>query len=174
VGRKPTFFFHIVQKTDTGKIEALAREVARDLSLSLYDLEVAREGPRTILRVYVDREDGVVLSDIETYSRRLGALLDVEDPVAGAYVMEVSSPGVNRRLRRPEHFEAVVGRRLKVTLAEPREGRRHVSGVLAGADGDGITIAMGDAGFRVPYGGIRKASLEVTQEELFGKGKKRR
>jgi len=174
VGRKPTFFFRIVQKTDTEKIEVLAREVARDLSLSLFDLEVAREGPRIILRVFVDREGGVVLSDIETYSRRLGALLDVEDPVAGAYVMEVSSPGVNRRLRRPEHFAASIGRRVKVTLAEPREGRRHIVGVLSGSDGEGITIAVGEAGFRVPYGEIRKASLEVTQEELFGKGKKRR
>jgi len=174
VGRKPTFFFRTVQKPDTEKIEVLAREVARDLSLSLFDLEVAREGPRTILRVFVDREGGVVLSDIEAYSRRLGALLDVEDPVAGAYVMEVSSPGVNRRLRRPEHFEAAVGRRVKVTLAEPREGRRHVAGVLSGSDGEGIAIAVGDAEIRVPFGEIRKASLEVTQEELFGKGKKKR
>jgi ribosome maturation factor RimP len=174
VGRKPTFFFRIVQKPDTEKIGALAREVARDLSLSLFDLEVAREGPRTVLRVFVDREGGVVLSDIETYSRRLGALLDVEDPVAGAYVLEVSSPGVNRRLRRPEHFEAVVGRRVKVTLAEPRDGRRHLSGVLSGSDGEGITIMAEEAGYRIPYGEIRKASLEVTQEELFGKGKKRR
>ena len=163
-----------MQKTDTEKIGVLARDVARDLSLSLFDLTVAREGPRSILRVYVDREGGISLSDIEAYSRRLGALLDVEDPVAGSYVLEVSSPGVNRRLRRPEHFEAVVGRRVKVTLSGPREGRRHIAGVLAGSDGDGITIAEGDAGLRVPYGEIRKASLEVTQEELFGKGKKRR
>ena len=174
MGRKPTFFFRIVQKTDTEKIEVLAREVARDLSLSLFDLEVAREGPRIILRVFVDREGGVVLSEIETYSRRLGALLDVEDPVAGAYVMEVSSPGVNRRLRRPEHFAASIGRRVKVTLAEPREGRRHIVGVLSGSDGEGIAIAVGDAEIRVPFGEIRKASLEVTQEELFGKGKKKR
>ncbi|HEX9191018.1 MAG TPA: ribosome maturation factor RimP [Candidatus Deferrimicrobiaceae bacterium] len=152
----------------------LTREVARDLSLSLFDLEVAREGPRTILRVFVDREGGVALSDITTYSRRLGALLDVEDPMAGAYVLEVSSPGVNRRLRRPEHFEAAVGRRVKVTLAEPREGRRHIVGVLSGSDGEGITITEGEAGFRIPYDGIRKASLDVTQEELFAKGKKRR
>jgi ribosome maturation factor RimP len=174
VGRKPTFFFRIVQKTDTEKIGLLAREVARDLSLSLYDLEVAREGPRTILRVFVDREGGVVLSDIETFSRRLGALLEVEDPVGGAYVLEASSPGVNRRLRRPEHFAASVGRRVKVALAEPREGRRHVSGVLSGSDGEGITVTADETAFRIPYGEIRKASLEVTQEELFGKGKKRR
>ena len=168
------FFFPVVLKTDTEKIEVLAREVAQDLTLSLFDLEVAREGPRTILRVYVDREGGVPLSDIERFSRRFGALLDVEDPVAGAYVLEVSSPGVNRRLRRPEHFAASVGRRVKVTLTEPREGRRHLTGVLADSDGEGITIAEGGASFRVPYGAIRKASLDVSQEELVGKGKRQR
>jgi len=160
---------------DTAKIEVLAGEVAKDLSLSLFDLEVAREGPRTLLRVYVDREGGgVALSDIETYSRRLGALLDVEDPVEGAYVLEVSSPGVNRKLRKPEHFSASVGKRVKITLAEPREGRRNVSGVLAGCDAAGVTIAVEEGDFRATYAEIRKASLEVTQEELFGKGKKKR
>ena len=170
----PTFFFLIVKKTDTGKIEALAGEVARDLSLSLFDLEVAREGPRMILRVYVDREGGVALSDIQTYSRRLGALLDVEDPVEGTYVLEVSSPGVNRKLRRPEHFAASVGKRVKVTLVEPREGRRHIVGVLAGCDAEGVAIGTEAGEFPVPFGEIRKASLEVTQEELFGKGKIKR
>jgi ribosome maturation factor RimP len=159
---------------DTAKIEALAGEVARDLSLSLFDLEVAREGPRSILRVYVDREGGVPLSEIQTFSRRFGALLDVEDPMEGAYVLEVSSPGVNRRLRRPDHFASSVGRRVKVTLLEPREGRRHFVGTLAGCDGTGIDLDAGDATIRIRYGEIRKATLDVTQEELFGKGKKKR
>lgn len=163
-----------MKKTDTEKIEAIAGEVARDLSVSLFDLEVAREGPRTMLRVYLDREGGVTLSEIQTFSRRFGAILDVEDPVAGPYVLEVSSPGVNRRLRRPEHFAACVGRRVRVTLSEPREGRRHIVGTLAGCDGGGVDLRDGDAAFRVAYGDIRKASLDVTQEELFGKGQKKR
>ncbi len=163
-----------MKKTDTEKIEAIAGEVARDLSLSLFDLEVAREGPRTVLRVYLDREGGVTLSEIQAFSRRFGAILDVEDPVAGPYVLEVSSPGVNRRLRRPEHFAACVGKRVRVTLLEPREGRRHIVGTLAGCDGGGVELRDADAAFRVAYGDIRKASLDVTQEELFGKGQKKR
>jgi ribosome maturation factor RimP len=161
-------------KTDTIKIEALAGEVARDLSLSLYDVEVSREGPRNILRVYVEREGGVALSDIATFSRRFGAILEVDDPVEGPYVLEVSSPGVTRRLRRPDHFERSLGKRVRVSLVAPREGRRHLIGVLSGCDDEGIEVRADEETHRVPYAEIRKANLDVTQEELFGKGKKKR
>jgi len=92
----------------------------------------------------------------------------------GPYVLEVSSPGVTRRLRRPEHFERSLGKRLRVTLAAPREGRRHLVGELTGCDGEGIEVVADGTAYRVPYGEIRKATLDVTQEELFGKGKKTR
>ncbi len=160
--------------TDNEKFEAMAGEIARDLSLSLFDVEVAREGPRSILRVFVDREGGVSLSEIQSFSRRFGAVLDVEDPVEGPYLLEVSSPGLNRRLRRPEHFAFSVGKRLKVTLTEPREGRRHFVGTLAAADQGGIDLKTDDAVVRIAFGEVRKANLDVTQEELFGKGKKKR
>jgi ribosome maturation factor RimP len=173
VGWSP-LFFSVVKKTDTEKIEAIAGEVARDLSLSLFDLEVAREGPRTILRVFVDREGGVPLSGIQGFSRRFGAVLDVEDPVEGAYVLEVSSPGVNRRLRKPEHFALSMGKRIRVTLSNLKDGRRHVVGTLAGCDPEGIDLRAEDAEVRIAYGDIRKANLDVTQEELFGKGQKKR
>lgn len=168
------FFFPILMRMDTLKIEVLAGEVARDLSLSLFDVEIAREGPRTILRVFVEREGGVPLSDVATFSRRFGAILEVDDPMDGPYVLEVSSPGVTRRLRRPEHFEGALGKRVRVTLAAPREGRRHIVGDLSGCDGDGIGIAADGTTYRVPYGDIRKANLDVTQEELFAKGKKKK
>ena len=92
----------------------------------------------------------------------------------GAYVLEVSSPGVTRRLRRPEHFGGSLGKRVRVTLTAPREGRRHLVGELSGCDGEGIEVVADGTTFRVPYGEIRKANLDVTQEELFGKGKKTR
>lgn len=174
-GLEPTFFFRIQSlKTDTEKIEALAGEVARDLSLLLYDVEVAREGPRTILRVFIDRDGGIPLADIQAFSRRFGAILDVEDPVEGPFVLEASSPGVNRRLRRPEHYALSIGKRVKVTLLAPREGRRNLAGELLSCDGEGITVRVDDAQYRVPFGEIRKANLDVSQDELFGKGMKKR
>jgi len=174
VGWSPLFFSLILMTMDTVKIEALAGEVARDLSLSLFDVEIAREGPRTILRVYVEREGGVPLSDIATFSRRFGAILEVDDPMDGPYVLEVSSPGVTRRLRRHDHFERCLGKRVRVALTAPREGRRNLVGELSGCSGDGIDVVADGTTYRVPYGEIRKANLDVTQEELFGKGKKTR
>lgn len=174
MGWSPLFFSLILMTMDTLKIEALAGEVARDLSLSLFDVEIVREGPRTFLRVFVEREGGAPLSDIATFSRRFGAILEVDDPMDGAYVLEVSSPGVTRRLRRPEHFERSLGKRVRVNLSEPREGRRHLVGELSGCDGEGIEVVADGTTYRVPYGEIRKANLDVTQEELFGKGKKTR
>jgi ribosome maturation factor RimP len=159
---------------DAEKIEAIAGEVARDLSLSLFDLEIAREGPRTVLRVYLDREGGVSLSEIQSFSRRFGAILDVEDPLEETYVLEVSSPGVNRRLRRPEHFALSLGKRIRVVFQDLREGRRNLVGILAGCDSEGIVLRADDGDHRVAYREIRKANLDVTQEELFGKGKKKR
>ncbi len=173
VGWRP-LFFSCRMDMDTLKIEALAGEVARDLSLSLFDVDIVREGPRIILRVFVEREGGVPLSDIATFSRRFGAVLEVEDPMAGPYVLEVSSPGVTRRLRRPEHFERSLGKRVRVNLTGPREGRRHLIGELTGCDGEGIEVLADGAAYRVPYDGIRKANIDVTQEELFGKRKKKR
>ena len=174
MGWSPLFFSLNAEIMDPVKIETLAGEVARDLSLSLFDVEIAREGPRTILRVYIEREGGVPLSDIATFSRRFGAILEVDDPMDGPYVLEVSSPGVTRRLRRPEHFERSLGKRVRVSLSAPREGRRHLVGELSACDGEGIEVVADGTPHRVPYGEIRKANLDVTQEELFGKGKKKR
>jgi ribosome maturation factor RimP len=81
---------------------------------------------------------------------------------------------VTRRLRRPEHFAHSLGKRVRVNLAEPREGRRNLVGDLSGCDGEGIEVVADGTTYRVPYGEIRKANLDVTQEELFGKGKKTR
>ena len=159
---------------DTEKIEAIAEETARELSLSLFDLEVAREGARVVLRVYLDREGGVMLSEIQSFSRRFGAILDVEDPLREPYVLEVSSPGVNRRLRKPKHFALSAGKRVRVALLSPFEGRRNFVGTITGFDSDGIDIMEGETQIRIGYGQIRKASLDVTQEELFGKGKKKK
>src|SRR5512145_567247 len=109
-------------KVDTGKIEALADRVALDEAVDVFDVDVVQEGPRTVIRVFIDREGGVGIGDCESFSRRLGAVLDVEDPVPGPYALEVSSPGVNRRLSKPRHFASAEGRRVRVTLAEPVGG----------------------------------------------------
>jgi len=161
-------------KVDTEKVAALAEGVARDELVELVDVEIATEGPRRFIRVFIDREGGVRLGDCVSFSRKFGAILDVEDPVEGPYSVEVSSPGMDRRLSRPKHFAACRGKRVKVALSAPVEGSRNFRGVLKGSDEEGIDLDRGGRTFRLPYRLIRKANLEIPREELFGKGTRRR
>ncbi len=161
-------------KTDIERIEPLAAQVAREEMVELFDLVVAREGPRTMVRVFIDREGGVTIDDCRAVSRKLSAMLDVDDPMPGSYVLEVSSPGLNRRLSKPAHFASAAGKRIRVALREPVEGSRNFRGTLLRADDEGIEIDREGRTFRLPYAAMRKANLEISQEELFGKGKKKR
>jgi ribosome maturation factor RimP len=163
-------------RIDTEKIEALAAQVAEEEMLELFDVRVVGESSRTVIRVFIDRLGGVTLGDCESFSRKLGAVLEVSDPVPGAYVLEVSSPGLDRRLRKPAHFASARGKRVRISLGEPVEGSRNFVGTIKGSDDDGLEIDLGERTLKVPYGAIRKAGLDVSQEELFGKvkgGKKR-
>jgi len=161
-------------KADIDKIEPLVAQVAREEMVDLFDLVVAREGPRTVVRVFIEREGGVRLGDCQEFSRKLSAALDVNDPMPGAYVLEVSSPGLNRRLSKPRHFASAAGKRVRVELRELFEGNRNYRGTLLRADEEGIDIDRDGRTFRLPYSIIRKANLDISQEELFGKGKKKR
>ncbi len=161
-------------KIDTAKIETLAAQVAAEDGLEVVDLSVGGDGARTVLRIFVDREGGIRLSECEAFSRKMSAVLDVEDPVEGAYVLEVSSPGVNRRLSRPAHYARERGRTVRVTLSEPIRGRRTLVGTLGESDAEGFGIDCAGEAFRVPYAAVRRANIEVTQDELFAKGKKKK
>lgn len=142
--------------------------------VEVFDLNVLREGPRTLIRIFLDREGGVRLGECESFSRKMSAALDVHDPMPGPYVLEVSSPGLDRRLVKPAHYASATGKRVKVSLAEPVEGSRNYTGTLVRADEDGFDLEKDGRTFRFAYGAVRKARLEVSQEELFGKGKGKR
>jgi ribosome maturation factor RimP len=160
-------------KADIEKIETLAAQVAQEEMVEVFDLDVVREGPRTLIRVFLDREGGIRLDECESFSRKMSAVLDVHDPMPGPYVLEVSSPGLNRRLTKPAHFAAAAGRKVRVALLEPVEGSRNYLGTLLKADGEGIDLEREGRVYRFPYGALRKANLEVGQEELFGRGKRK-
>jgi ribosome maturation factor RimP len=160
-------------KADIEKIEALLSQVAQEEMVEVFDLAVLREGPRTVIRVFLDREGGIRLGECESFSRKMSAALDVSDPMPGPYVLEVSSPGLNRRLTKPAHFAAAAGRRIRVALAEPVDGSRNYVGTLRSADAEGIDLERDGRAYRFPYAAVRKANLEISQEELFGKGKRK-
>jgi len=129
------------------------------LGYELVDLEYGGGYGRGTLRVFIDAAAGVTLEDCERVSREISALLDVEDPIPGAYRLEVSSPGFDRVLRTPAHFGRFVGARVFVELKEPRAGRRRYTGELLAVDAGGIALAVDQERVAVAFAEIGKARL---------------
>lgn len=128
------------------------------LGYELVDLDV-RVGRQGLLRIYVDKHDGVNLADCELVSRQLSAFLDVEDPLPGKYVLEVSSPGLDRPLRTLEHFRRFRDCRAKVRLREPRASRRMLSGRLLGIRDESIVMDVDGEIWRLQPAEIASARL---------------
>lgn len=144
-------------------ILALGRPVAADLGLELLDVELAGAGPRRLLRVTLDRPGGAVtVGDCEAVSRRLGDVLDAHEAIPGRYMLEVSSPGLNRRLITPEHFRAAVGSRVRVRLRAAEDGHRAtLLGRLEGTEEDSLKIMTETREvLSVPWGEIERANVE--------------
>jgi ribosome maturation factor RimP len=129
------------------------------LGCELVELEYGAGRAHAQLRLFIDKEGGVGLDDCERVSREVSALLDVEDPIPGAYTLEVSSPGFDRVLRTQAHFGRFVGSRVFVELKEPREGRRRYTGTLLTVDADGIALEVDREQVAVRFAEIGKARL---------------
>lgn len=126
----------------------------------LVDLQYRREQNGWVLRVFIDAPGGISFDDCERVSRELGPVLDVRDPVPQAYNLEVSSPGVARPLRTPEHFRRYAGQTAKVTLGAGINGRRNFKGTLVEVEGDDhVVIDVDGESYKLPVGDIRSASL---------------
>ena len=121
-------------------VSALAAPLLEQLGLTQWDLEFVKEGADWFLRFYIDKEGGVTIDDCEAFSRLIDKRLDEADPIEQSYCLEVSSPGIERRLRADWHFSAMAGRRVKVRLIRPLDGRRDFEGILLGVDGDTVRI----------------------------------
>jgi ribosome maturation factor RimP len=111
------------------------------------------------LRVYIDHANGVGLGDCEAVSHQLSGALDVEDPIAGNYDLEVSSPGLDRPLFELEHFRRFAGERARLRLAEKRDGRRRFDGRLAGTEGDNVLLDSDGERLVLPFQSIESARL---------------
>ena len=130
------------------------------LGYEVVELEFHPQGRGGLLRVYIDREGGVTVDDCEIVSRQVSAVLDVEDPIPGAYTLEVSSPGLDRPLRKAADFARFAGERAKVELTLPIEGRRRFTGTLKGCEAEHVLIEVDGVLHRLPLGGIAKAKLD--------------
>ena len=121
--------------------ELLEPTIAR-LGYELADLEVKVGGKNGVLRLFIDSPDGIGLGDCEKVSLAVSALLDVEDPLPGHYALEVSSPGLDRKLTKVEHFQRFTGETVKVEMRFPIEGRRRFRGTLVSSDDENIVVEV--------------------------------
>jgi ribosome maturation factor RimP len=145
---------------DTEELTKLLEPEVNTLGYELVDLEARLGGRDGLVRLFIDREDGITLDDCERVSHQVSALLDVEDPIPGHYVLEVSSPGLNRRLRRPEDYGRFVGERVKVELRVPREdGRRRFTGRLTTVDAEEFAVEVDGVTHRLRFDEVEKARL---------------
>jgi len=144
----------------TGKeLAKLLEPTVEGLGYELADLEVRLGGKGGLIRVFIDQPEGIGLDDCETVSRAVSALLDVEDPVPGNYDLEVSSPGLDRKLTKPEHFQRFAGETVKVQTRFPIEGRRRFRGTLVSSDDENIVVEVDGESYSLSLKTIDTARL---------------
>jgi ribosome maturation factor RimP len=146
------------QAIDKERLLELLEPTVTAMGFELADLD-AHVGRRGLLRLYIDRPGGVTLDDCQRVSEQVGAWLDVEDPLPGSYVLEVSSPGFDRRLRTAAHFERFGGEQARIELKDPRDGRRKFVGRLAGVEGGVVVLEVDGERVRLPMSEIAVARL---------------
>jgi ribosome maturation factor RimP len=145
------------------RLLALLEPLVEQLGYELVDIEWASAPRSGLLRIYLDlpagREGHIGIEDCEKVSREVSALLDIEDPVPGAYTLEVSSPGFDRVLRKPAHFGRFVGARVWLELQLPRDGRRRFTGTLVRVTDTGVELEVDGEPVAVAFTEIGKARL---------------
>ena len=145
--------------TVTGLTDLLEPAI-ENMGYELVHLEIAGRGSSAVLRIYIDAPGGIQLDDCESVSRHVSALLDVEDPLAGSYVLEVSSPGLDRPLVKPVHFQQFLGDRARIIMATHILGRRRFTGQMVHADDETVVVEVDGESYELPYKDIESARLE--------------
>ena len=146
------------------RIKDLLEPILASRSLLLWDMEFRKEGPRWLLRAYIDREEtGANLDDCEAVSRDLGAVLDVEDVIVHPFTLEVSTPGLDRALTRPEHYQKCSGSQVRIKTYQAVDGQKVLFGMLKGIDGDLVSIEIENGRtLSLRLSEIAKANLVAT------------
>lgn len=143
------------------KLYALLAPSVEALGFELWGIELISQGRHSVMRVYIDAEAGVQVDDCARVSAQLSAVLDVEEPISGEYLLEVSSPGVDRRLFRIDQFPTYVGEEIEVRLRRPFEGRRKFKGVLRGIEDDDVVVLVDEHEYLLPFGDVDRAQLTL-------------
>jgi ribosome maturation factor RimP len=144
------------------RVWELAAPLVNSEGMEIVDIEFRYEGSRggRVLRLYLDKEGGPNVDDLSRVSHQLSELLDTQDVVPGTYTLEVSSPGINRPLKRPEHFARFVGKRIRVRTRDSIDGRRSFLGTLQEVLENQITLNQEGAQYQIPFAVIEKSNYE--------------
>ena|SRR3989304_4704051 len=143
-----------------GSIEKVATPVLEAAEVQLVDIQFRRENRGWVLRLFIEREEGITLKDCEQISREVGAILDVEGLIGQPYSLEVSSPGLDRPLKKAEDFIRFRGKRIRVKTREPWEGQRNFEGELKGLGEGWVKLMVGNKEVKIPYSYVVKANLK--------------
>ncbi len=149
---------------DPKTIEQTVSAALEAQGVELVDLVVQNQGRKKLLQFFVDKAGGVTLDDCSELSNKIDAVLEMENLIDGAYILEVSSPGVKRALKKPEHFKKFINERVRVVLKNPLEGRGFFTGTIASADEEGFILDDGLNRFNFKYDNIKKANLDPVLE----------
>jgi ribosome maturation factor RimP len=143
------------------QVEQLIEASIETLGYELVGVEYIQGGPDAILRVYIDAEQGITIEDCERVSHQVSGILDVEEPVRSAYLLEVSSPGFDRPLFKARDFERFAGAEAKISMKLPVNGRRNFKGVLQGFEDGDILIEVDGEVYELPLSKLGKARLDA-------------
>ena len=145
------------------KTEELLKPIAESAGVSIYDVEYVKEGADFYLRAYIDKPEGVNIGDCETVSRALSDALDENDFIPDAYILEVSSPGLGRKLTKDRHLEASLGEEVEIKLYKPLEGTKdkELSGILTGYDKSHINVDIGGTDTELDRSAIAQIRLAL-------------
>nr|WP_189659875.1 MULTISPECIES: ribosome maturation factor RimP [Pseudomonas] len=141
------------------QLQALLAPVVTGLGFECWGIEFVSQGKHSVLRVYIDKEGGILVDDCAEVSRQVSSVLDVEDPISSEYTLEVSSPGMERPLFTVEQFASHAGEQVKIKLRSPFEGRRNFQGLLRGVEEQDVVVQVDDQEFLLPIDSIDKANI---------------
>ena len=151
------------------KVEFLLRGAVEEQGMELVHVQYLGRRRSPLLRVYIDKPGGVTLEDCQTVSRQAGVLLDVEDPISGRYVLEVSSPGLDRPLFRVEDYLRFSGREVRLVTHEEIDSRRRFTGFIQDLRDGVVQLDCRDKSYRIPFGMIARANLVHRFADSFRK-----
>ena len=143
------------------KIYQLVRPIADELNYEIYHIEYVKENGEYYLRIYIDKEGGITLTDCEKLSRRVSEIMDEEDPIPVAYFLEVSSPGLNRGLFTDDHYKKQIGKEVLIRFVKSFEGKKSVKGILKEVNEESIIVEYeNEKVLNIPKDKIKSANLE--------------